>query len=159
MMTPLHSELERGRIVYGTTLAPLMTSERSASQKWLIFLVPKGGLEPPHPCGHMTLNHARLPIPPLRLGWASVMIPSRGAQSSAARPRDRDQPAGAARVLDPRDLRGGARAAGDGSQVPARRAGELQGLVRDRAQRRGLAARLPHQPLQPWDRRQPRSRA
>ena len=32
------------------------------------LLVPKGGLEPPHPCGHMTLNHARLPIPPLRLG-------------------------------------------------------------------------------------------
>jgi SsrA-binding protein len=29
-------------------------------------LVPKGGLEPPHPLGHMTLNHARLPIPPLR---------------------------------------------------------------------------------------------
>jgi SsrA-binding protein len=28
--------------------------------------VPKGGLEPPHPLGHMTLNHARLPIPPLR---------------------------------------------------------------------------------------------
>ena len=26
----------------------------------------EGGLEPPHPCGHMTLNHARLPIPPLR---------------------------------------------------------------------------------------------
>ena len=32
------------------------------------LLVPKGGLEPPHPCGHMTLNHARLPIPPLRPG-------------------------------------------------------------------------------------------
>src|SRR5581483_12009236 len=24
------------------------------------------GLEPPHPCGYMDLNHARLPIPPLR---------------------------------------------------------------------------------------------
>src|SRR6201992_3379438 len=29
-------------------------------------LVPKGGLEPPHPCEYMDLNHARLPIPPLR---------------------------------------------------------------------------------------------
>src|ERR1700679_2647753 len=32
-------------------------------------LVPKGGLEPPHPCEYMDLNHARLPIPPLR-HWA-----------------------------------------------------------------------------------------
>ena len=30
------------------------------------ILVPKGGLEPPHPCEYMDLNHARLPIPPLR---------------------------------------------------------------------------------------------
>ena len=32
----------------------------------LKYLVPKGGLEPPHPCEYMDLNHARLPIPPLR---------------------------------------------------------------------------------------------
>jgi len=31
-----------------------------------VFLVPKKGLEPPHPCEYMDLNHARLPIPPLR---------------------------------------------------------------------------------------------
>ena len=31
-----------------------------------MILVPKGGLEPPHPCEYMDLNHARLPIPPLR---------------------------------------------------------------------------------------------
>src|SRR5215468_7509126 len=36
-------------------------------------LVPKKGLEPPHPCGYMDLNHARLPIPPLRLGTASAV--------------------------------------------------------------------------------------
>ena len=30
-------------------------------------MVPKKGLEPPRPCGHMDLNHARLPVPPLRL--------------------------------------------------------------------------------------------
>jgi hypothetical protein len=30
------------------------------------ILVPKKGLEPPHPCEYMDLNHARLPIPPLR---------------------------------------------------------------------------------------------
>src|SRR5690348_3351492 len=29
-------------------------------------MVPKKGLEPPRPCGHMDLNHARLPVPPLR---------------------------------------------------------------------------------------------
>jgi hypothetical protein len=32
----------------------------------IIKLVPKKGLEPPHPCEYMDLNHARLPIPPLR---------------------------------------------------------------------------------------------
>ena len=32
----------------------------------LKYLVPKKGLEPPHPCEYMDLNHARLPIPPLR---------------------------------------------------------------------------------------------
>jgi hypothetical protein len=31
-----------------------------------IYLVPKGGLEPPHPCEYTDLNRARLPIPPLR---------------------------------------------------------------------------------------------
>ena len=36
----------------------------------LIHLVPKRGLEPRHPCGHMALNLARLPIPPLRHGRA-----------------------------------------------------------------------------------------
>src|SRR5215467_14609920 len=36
------------------------------------ILVPKKGLEPPHPCGYMDLNHARLPIPPLRHGWKRV---------------------------------------------------------------------------------------
>ena len=30
-------------------------------------MVPKKGLEPSHPCEYMDLNHARLPIPPLRL--------------------------------------------------------------------------------------------
>ena len=29
--------------------------------------MPKKGLEPPHPCEYVDLNHARLPIPPLRL--------------------------------------------------------------------------------------------
>src|ERR1700739_112464 len=32
----------------------------------LIYLVPKKGLEPPHPCEYVDLTHARLPIPPLR---------------------------------------------------------------------------------------------
>ena len=34
-------------------------------------LVPKKGLEPPHPCEYVDLNHARLPIPPLRHGKKS----------------------------------------------------------------------------------------
>ena len=34
-------------------------------------MVPKRGLEPPHPCEYMDLNHARLPIPPLRHGLQS----------------------------------------------------------------------------------------
>ncbi len=37
--------------------------ERSAvlpgNSGWLLSVVPKGGLEPPHPCGHMTLNQAQ----------------------------------------------------------------------------------------------------
>ncbi len=32
----------------------------------MVILVPKKGLEPPHPCEYVDLNHARLPIPPLR---------------------------------------------------------------------------------------------
>src|SRR3954452_16986757 len=36
------------------------------------ILVPKGGLEPPHPCEYMDLNHARLPIPPLRHGESTL---------------------------------------------------------------------------------------
>jgi hypothetical protein len=38
----------------------------------IFVLVPKKGLEPPHPCGYMDLNHARLPIPPLRQVTTSV---------------------------------------------------------------------------------------
>ena len=32
--------------------------------------MPSKGLEPPHPCGYMDLNHARLPIPPR---WQKVI--------------------------------------------------------------------------------------
>src|SRR5690606_22301100 len=35
--------------------------------------VPTSGLEPPRPCGHMTLNHARLPIPPRGQGFQTEM--------------------------------------------------------------------------------------
>ena len=31
---------------------------------YTLLLVPSKGLEPPHPCEYMDLNHARLPIPP-----------------------------------------------------------------------------------------------
>src|SRR6266403_1720984 len=52
---------------------------------------------------------------------ASFIIPSRDGQSSRGRrrPDDFHQPPGAARVRDPRDGRGRARAARDGGQVAA----------------------------------------
>ena len=31
---------------------------------WNELMVPRRGLEPPHPCEYMHLKHARLPIPP-----------------------------------------------------------------------------------------------
>jgi hypothetical protein len=37
-----------------------VAGEKADSQ----VVVPSKGLEPPHPCGYMDLNHARLPIPP-----------------------------------------------------------------------------------------------
>jgi hypothetical protein len=55
-------------------MAPLAGAEK--------FLVPKGGLEPPHPCEYMDLNHARLPIPPLRHG---VLRSSQGQPEHANR--------------------------------------------------------------------------
>ena len=48
------------------------TAEDLKSLSRIDFLVPKKGLEPPHPCGYMDLNHARLPIPPLRQVTASA---------------------------------------------------------------------------------------
>jgi hypothetical protein len=39
-----------------------MCSHRKA--RGIKSLVPSKGLEPPHPCEYMDLNHARLPIPP-----------------------------------------------------------------------------------------------
>src|SRR5580700_3665787 len=41
--------------------------QRKGELNWReVRLVPKKGLEPPHPCEYVDLNHARLPIPPLR---------------------------------------------------------------------------------------------
>jgi hypothetical protein len=40
--------------------------KKTAMSGFLNLLVPKKGLEPPHPCEYVDLNHARLPIPPLR---------------------------------------------------------------------------------------------
>src|ERR1700721_1009757 len=53
-------------------MASLLKSMQAVETK---VMVPKKGLEPPHPYGYMDLNHARLPIPPLRqkvtLGYAA----------------------------------------------------------------------------------------
>src|ERR1700759_4314621 len=56
----------------GASTSQLLTTnsktDRKVRSKSLIIkcLVPKKGLEPPHPCEYVDLNHARLPIPPLR---------------------------------------------------------------------------------------------
>jgi hypothetical protein len=42
-------------------------------------MVPKKGLEPPHPSGYMDLTQARLPIPPLR----RVVLHSDGGLTAA----------------------------------------------------------------------------
>jgi site-specific DNA recombinase len=39
---------------------------------WSLSVVPKGGLEPPHPCGHMTLNRRGGSPPPLSLSSTST---------------------------------------------------------------------------------------
>ena len=50
-----------------------------------VILVPKKGLEPPHPCEYVDLNHARLPIPPLRHERALKHVaPEQAATSSLA---------------------------------------------------------------------------
>jgi uncharacterized protein len=51
------------------------------SENYREVLVPKKGLEPPHPCEYMDLNHARLPIPPLRHGKAASETRSSEASS------------------------------------------------------------------------------
>ena len=52
------------------------TKTKSPEQPYAVqgfkSLVPKKGLEPPHPCEYMDLNHARLPIPPLRHGYQQI---------------------------------------------------------------------------------------
>ncbi len=47
-------------------------------------LVPQKGLEPPLPCENMDLNHARLPIPPLRHAGES---PAASANFNPLKPR------------------------------------------------------------------------
>src|ERR1017187_960108 len=53
-------------------------AKRRTSRK---IMVPEGGLEPPHPCGYMDLNHARLPIPPLRHEWMRVRNSTRDQEA------------------------------------------------------------------------------
>ena len=51
---------------------------RSPRLLFLNLLVPKRGLEPPHPCEYLDLNQARLPIPPFRPTAATLSKRSRG---------------------------------------------------------------------------------
>ena len=57
------SEADKSSLILPRRLPEVASNKRSCKT-----LVPKGGLEPPHPCEYMDLNHARLPIPPLRHG-------------------------------------------------------------------------------------------
>ena len=41
-------------------------------------LVPSKGLEPPHRCRYMDLNHARLPIPPRWQSWTAMQRQHQG---------------------------------------------------------------------------------
>jgi hypothetical protein len=76
-------------------------------------LVPKKGLEPPHPCGYMDLNHARLPIPPLRpeescadhAGRQQFLVLQRHQTVSITRPMARSDPPqrGSLRQKEPPD--------------------------------------------------------
>ena len=43
---------------------PDSANESPTTIHYTLLLVPSKGLEPPHPCEYMDLNHARLPIPP-----------------------------------------------------------------------------------------------
>jgi hypothetical protein len=45
--------------------------------------VPKGGVEPPHPCGYMVLNHARLPF--RHFGLSSLLYQNQVTVSSPRR--------------------------------------------------------------------------
>src|ERR1700684_952543 len=55
-------------------------------QKEFFSLVPSKGLEPPHRCRYMDLNHARLPIPPR---WQSGLAMQRWPQGP---PSQEDHP-------------------------------------------------------------------
>src|SRR5580700_3909665 len=58
--TPGAGDLELATKQKRPSLAALETSDKFCR----ILLVRMRGLEPPHPCEYMDLNHARLPIPP-----------------------------------------------------------------------------------------------
>ena len=58
------------------------------------FLVPSKGLEPPHRCRYMDLNHARLPIPPRWQYWTAMQRRPQGRRvrkinTSILQPRHR----------------------------------------------------------------------
>ena len=59
------------------------------NQYFVGLLVPKKGLEPPHPCEYVDLNHARLPIPPLRHSTQVQRSPLNRQQLRVSQMRDR----------------------------------------------------------------------
>src|SRR5262245_14566675 len=50
----------------------LRSARKAGCRQVVVCPMPKRGLEPPRGDPHMTLNHARLPIPPLRQMWEKI---------------------------------------------------------------------------------------
>ena len=57
-----------------TSVSEAVPTKKGQAPLLVLFLMPERGFEPPRPCGHMNLNHARLPIPPLRLETQIIVI-------------------------------------------------------------------------------------
>ena len=56
----------------GADLRRWPEARQSRGRSGVLRIVSEGGFEPPRPCGHQPLKLARLPVPPLRRGCASV---------------------------------------------------------------------------------------
>src|SRR5208282_3747028 len=75
------SKLRRLRGVRAARRNPELREGPSNFRKTCLEMVPSKGLEPPHRCRYMDLNHARLPIPPR---WQSDLQCSGGPKAAVS---------------------------------------------------------------------------